>query len=293
MIDTFLMCLMEFLFSYWSVLLYQAVLTVYIISLALEKAADKPISDGWLDSLSAIKSVSRAFKADWLVLLWIIVLTALAEFAKYWFEETVSSLVSIVFLIAASLLSLRIYWQIVKQSFLCFSSFSSLQAGVDATDTAPLKTFSKTLFPLFMVSMMIGTIETIGFVFMIIPAVLLNVYFALAEVLVCLQGKDILESMGESVAMTRKHFIPICNYYLPVLLVVSLIPSLLSTAVSLHEFNQPQLSVYDPAEYWVPEYLLECLSNLAGNLSFWLIAPFAVRIYLKIKPEPDPDLKQP
>ncbi|HMP54517.1 MAG TPA: hypothetical protein PKD05_23420 [Candidatus Melainabacteria bacterium] len=269
MIDTFLMCLMEFLFSYWSVLLYQAVLAVYIISLAVEKATDTPISDGWLDSLGAIKSVSRAFKADWLVLLWIIVLTALAEFAKYWFEETVSSLVSIIFLIAASLLSLRIYWQIVKQSLLCFSNFSSHQTGADIANTAPLKSFSKTLFPLFMVSMIIGTIETIGFVFMIIPAVLFNVYFALAEVLVCLQGKDILESLGESVAMTRKHFIPICNYYLPVLLVVS---------------------VYDPAEYWVPEYLLECLSNLAGNLSFWLIAPFAVRIYLKIKPEPDPDL---
>ncbi len=49
---SFLMSLLEFLLSYWSVLLYQAVLAVYIISLALEKPTDTPVSDGWLDSLN-------------------------------------------------------------------------------------------------------------------------------------------------------------------------------------------------------------------------------------------------
>ena len=284
---SFLMSLLEFLLSYWSVLLYQAVLAVYIISLALEKPTDTPVSDGWLDSLGAIKSVSLAFKADWLVLLWIVVLTALAEFAKYWFDATISALVSIMFLVAASLLSLRIDWQIVKQSFSLFDT------GADAANAPSLKPFKKAMFPLFMVAMLIGIIETIGYVLMIIPAVLFNVYFVLAEVLVCLQGKNILEALGESYSLVKKRFIPICNYYLPVLLIVSLLPSILSTILSLHGFSQAQLTVYDPAEYWVPEYLLECLSNLAGNLSFWLITPFAVRIYLKIKPDPDPTSKQP
>lgn len=197
---SFLMSLLEFLLSYWSVLLYQAVLAVYIISLALEKPTDTPVSDGWLDSLGAIKSVSLAFKADWLVLLWIVVLTALAEFAKYWFEATVSALVSIMFLVAASLLSLRIDWQIVKQSFSLFDT------GADAANAPSLKPFKKAMFPLFMVAMLIGTIETIGYVLMIIPAVLFNVYFVLAEVLVCLQGKNILEALGESYSLVKKTF---------------------------------------------------------------------------------------
>lgn len=284
---SFLMSLVEFLLSYWSVLLYQAVLSVYIISLALEKPTDTPISDGWLDSLGALKSISLAFKADWLVLLWIVVLTALAEFSKYWFEGTVSFLVWFIFLSAASLLSLRIYWQIVKQSFYRFQSSSG------AVAEPPLKAFKSTIFPLFLVITLIGTTEAIGYILMIIPAVLFNVYFVLAEVLVCLQGKNILESLGESFSLVRKRFIPICNYYLPVLLVVSLLPCILSTFTSLHSINQDQLTAYDPAEFWVPEYLLDCITNLAENISFWLITPFAVRIYLKIKPEPDPTSKQP
>ena len=281
------MSLLEFILCYWSALLYQAVLSVYIISLALEKPTDTPISDGWLDSLGAIKSVSQAFRADWLVLLWIIVLTALAEFSKYWFEGTVSFLIWFMFLSAASLLSLRIYWQIVKQSFNQFQSSSG------AVAEPPLKAFKSTIFPLFLVIAMVGTIEAIGYVFMLIPAVLFNVYFVLAEVLVCLQGKNILESLGESFSLVKKRFIPICNYYLPVLLVVSLLPCILSTVTSLHSINQDQLTAYDPAEFWVPEYLLDFMASLAENLSYWLITPFAVRIYLKIKPEPDLASKQP